>query len=199
MVRLLLYIKHHCAFIWSIAEWLNSLLFSLRYGKVEKEIENCLKNYSNSEFSFSLLTLDDVKGLSQLLINQPADYLSFFNPHKFDVKSLNSLCRNKAFIMMIAKDEKSNKIVGYFFLRCFFNGKAFRGKLVDINNQRRGLAKKMGMMTMDICASIHLRLFATISKDNIKSLASSRAVNILEIVEELSDDYVLVEYKQKDI
>lgn len=87
-----------------------------------------------------------------------------------------------------------NELVGYCFLRCFFNKQAFRGKIVDVEHQGRGIAKKMGIVMTEICKKMKFRIFATISKDNVKSIASSKAVNEMKIIKELPDNYLYVEY-----
>lgn len=90
------------------------------------------------------------------------------------------------------------QLIGYCFLRCFFNKRAFRGKIVDVKYQGRGIAKQMGNLTTEICQLLKFRLFATISKDNVRSMASSRAVNRVKIVKELPNDYLYVEYLLKE-
>ena len=90
-----------------------------------------------------------------------------------------------------------DKIIGYFFIRFFANRKAFRGKMVDVNFQGRGIAKNMGRIMTDVALGAGFRLFATISKDNLSSLASSKAVNEIRIVAELDNNYIYIEYLSK--
>ena len=56
----------------------------------------------------------------------------------------------------------------------------------------------MGKLMTDICLLLNFRVFATISKKNVKSMASSQAVNRIRIIKELPDDYLYVEYLLKD-
>ena len=42
------------------------------------------------------------------------------------------------------------------------------------------------------------KLFATIPKDNVKSIASSKAVNEVRVVKELPNDYLDVKYLLKE-
>ena len=46
----------------------------------------------------------------------------------------------------------------------------------------------------NIAFNAGFRLFATISKANLSSIASSKAVNSIQIIEELPGDYIYVEY-----
>ena len=52
----------------------------------------------------------------------------------------------------------------------------------------------MGAIMSAISYSCGLRLYATISKDNLASMNSSKAVNEIAVVEELPDNYVYIEY-----
>lgn len=90
-----------------------------------------------------------------------------------------------------------DQIIGYFFIRFFINRKAFRGKMVDAKYQGKGIAKKMGILMTEIALGSGFRLFATISRENMSSLASSKAVNQIKVVEELKDNYLYVEYLPK--
>ena len=55
----------------------------------------------------------------------------------------------------------------------------------------------MGLVTTQICHDMGFRLFATISKKNVKSMAYSKAVNEVRVIKELADDYIYVEYLLK--
>ena len=69
--------------------------------------------------------------------------------------------------------------------------------MVDVNFQGRGIAKNMGRIMTDVALGAGFRLFATISKDNLSSLASSKAVNEIRIVAELDNNYIYIEYLSK--
>ena len=174
---------------------MNATLFRLKYRQLNKAIEqNCIK-HSDNIFTYSVVQKKDLEGLVAFFNSQPSDSFEFFNPHSFDLKTLDRLLSNPSFIMLLAKYD--GKIVGYTFLRAFFNGKAFRGKIVDINYRGRGIAKTFGKLTMDISTEIGLNLFGTISKRNLSSMASSKSVNEIRIIEELPDEYILIQYLPK--
>ncbi len=196
MLRLLIYIKHHLSFIWFFIEWLNSVVFQLLYGRIlNNNLKKLLETYQG-EFNYRFLQDKDVPVLADFFSRQPEEAFKFFKPHGFDVCSLRKKIKDCAFIMVGAF--QGEKMVGYCFLRCFFNKHAFRGKIVDVEYQGRGIAKQMGKLMTDICLLLNFRVFATISKKNVKSMASSQAVNRIRIIKELPDDYLYVEYLLKD-
>lgn len=196
MVRFLLFIKHKCAFLWQLIEQVNSLIFYLCYKKKLKRLKNIVTEINQySSYRIVLLQKEDMCILSDFFAKQPEEYLAFFKPHKFNYKALVQKNKDKSFIMLGVKDH--NQLVAYGFLRCFFTGKSFRGKIVDIDNQGKGIAKLLGETITTIAEVLELRLFATVSKDNIKSIASSKAVNNIRVIKKLPDNYLFVEYLRK--
>lgn len=196
MIKLLIYIKHHVSFIWSLVEWLNTTVFYFLYGhELGNQLNGLLEKYKG-EFSYRLLDNNDMYALSDFFSMQPENSFIFFKPHALDVCSLKKKNKDRSFLMIGVFDDQ--QLIGYCFLRCFFNKRAFRGKIVDVKYQGRGIAKQMGNLTTEICQLLKFRLFATISKDNVRSMASSRAVNRVKIVKELSNDYLYVEYLLKE-
>lgn len=192
MTAILIFIKHHIPFIWNIVEYINSQLFYILY---RKQLEFLGEKYSQSKDSVRILRIEDMVALSEFFNKQPADSFEYFKPHAFDYNSLVKKNKDKSFIMIGVFS--NNEIIGYGFLRCFFNGKAFRGKIVDISHQGHGIAKQIGSVLTDMATLMHLRLFATISKDNVKSISSSSAVNKIKILKELPGNYIYVEYLRK--
>lgn len=197
MMRFLLFLKHKCGSVWSAVEFFNSLLFNLLYGKKMKlAIHNVLDNQKSDPYRFALLEKNNADNLCEFFRKQPEEMFKYFKPHGFDIKTIRRKIADKSFITIGCFD--GDKIIGYCFIRCFFNGKAFRGKIVDIDYQGKGIAKKMGTIMSDISYSCGLRLYATISKDNLASMNSSKAVNKVVVVEELPDNYVCVQYLPLD-
>ncbi len=195
MLKLLLYIKHRLSFIWSIIEWINSAFFNLLYGRKLKKCLSSVFDDNRTLYEYRLLCKNDMPLLCEFFKDQPDDSYEYFKPHGFDLASLCRKNRDKSFIMIGAFD--GGQLIGYCFLRCFFNKQSFRGKIVDYRYQGRGIAKQMGRLTSSICHELGSRLFATISKDNVKSIASSKAVNTVKVIKELPDNYLYVEYLLK--
>lgn len=195
MLKLLLYIKHRLSFIWKGIEWVNSVFFNFLYGRKLKRCLSSVLDEQGNLYEYRLLGKNDMPLLCEFFKNQPADSYEYFKPHGFDLASLCRKNRDKSFVMIGAFD--GCKLIGYCFLRCFFNKQAFRGKIVDYTYQGKGIAKQMGRLTSSICHKFGFRLFATISKDNVKSIASSKAVNTVKVLKELPDNYLYVEYLLK--
>ena len=190
MYKLAHFLRDNLPFIWDLVDWLNGLLFYIRYGRKSKSlptvIEAASKGYEVVEIS-SLKTSD----LESFFASQPEDAFMYFKPHGFDSKSLQKLQKNKAFLGYIVKN--GNTPVGYFFLRSFFFGKAYLGKMVDHAHQGNGIGKMMCLCAMDIASAFGLRMFETISKANLSSLFSTQNVLETRIVKEMPDNYLMIE------
>ena len=120
-----------------------------------------------------------------------------FKPHAFDENSLKKIIRNKAFLTFLVLDKE--KIGGYFFLRCFVNGKCFKGYIVDHSYKGRGLAKLEGMALNKVNEILRLRMFGSISPHNPASMAAAKAVNEIRIIETLENGDYYIEFLPKSV
>lgn len=180
--------------IWEMIEGLNSFLFSLRYRSKLKAVSSIWDAYSD-EFKLREATANDVMALVHFFNEQPMEAFDYFKPHQFDEYTIRKLIKRKSFLFCVVETEGT--IVGYFFIRCFFIGKCFRGKIVDYRWRNKGIAKVIGQATMDYAQALGLHLFGTISKSNPTSMASAAAVNDIRIIKELPDDNLYIEYFPK--
>lgn len=196
MVRFLVFIKHNFSFIWTFVEFINSWIFHFLFGNLKYNVLSVILPKQNNDFEYRLLIEDDLDNLTDFFKRQPEKAYEFFKPHAFDIPTLRRKLKDHSFIMMGVFC--NGHLVGYFFLRCFFNKKAFRGKIVDFNFQGKGISKQMAVITTSICKMMKFRQFETLSKDNIASLASTEAVNKVKIINELSDNYIFIECFPKD-
>lgn len=187
-------IKERCSFLWDMVEWVNATLFTCLYRKKLKEISNVLEKCSSS-FIIRETTVMDVKPLVRFFSEQPLDAYTFFKPHGFDEKSVEKVIKNKAFLTYVVID--GNSIVGYFFLRCFVNGKCFRGRMVSFRQQGKGLGKLMSIAMGHIASHLGLRMFCSISPENYASLSSAKATNDIKIVKTLENGYYYIECTPK--
>lgn len=197
MTSLLIAIKHRCPWIWRSVEWLNGRLFALRYPGLERTAAAVLAEVSEAEYAFAPVRTEDLAELSAFLERQPAERRRYFDPHGFDRKTLEKLRKNRAFAMMKITETTHGRIVGYFFLRGFFVGRAFHGLIVDADHANRGLGTAMWATAMRICDRMGLRMFATIAEANTASLISVRRATEVEVVEQLARSYLLIECKPK--
>lgn len=198
IVSALISLKKHCTLIWRFIEFINAQLFNLLHPSMYETVYNMLQDHVEAQNRFSLLEKEDVGLLNEFFEKQPEKALTYFHPHKFDKSTLERLLRNKAFIMMKVTDKCEGKIVGYFFLRCFFIGRAFHGLIVDESARGKGIGTAMWMLSSRICQKERLRMFATISADNLSSLASCKRGTDAHIIEHLSGNYLLVECKKRN-
>lgn len=187
-------LKERFGFIWDFVEWGNATAFSLIHRQQLKSIPQVLADCSG-EYQFRLAKPTDVSTLVTFFANQPEEAYEFFKPHDFDATSIKKVIDNKAFQSIVVWKEQT--IVGYFFLRCFVNGKCFRGKIVDKNWQGRGIAKLMGIVMTKVSQALGMRMFGSISPENYASLASAKASNEIKIHQTLDNGYYYIEFLPK--
>lgn len=187
-------LKDKLPFIWDVIEKVNEFLFVIRYGKNVKNIAITCVPY---EYELKELRIVETNRIVEFFKKQPEEAYTFFHPHGFDAASIKRLQSNRAFLAYVLLE--NNHIVGYMFLRGFFTGKCFRGKMVDYQNRGRGLAKLLGMIANEIAYNIGLRMFATVSPENIASFASTKAVNEIKIIKQMPNgDYLIEELPKND-
>jgi len=187
-------LRDRFGFLWNIIEWCNALVFALTHRAALKKIPEILQEFSD-KFTLRLAEPTDAAPLAAFFAEQPEEAFKFFKPHAFDEKTLSKIIRNRAFLTFLVLD--GEKIVGYFFLRCFMNGKSFRGKIVDYRYRGKGIAKLQGLAATKVASALKMRVFGTISPENYASLASSKAVNETRIIKTLENGYYYIEYLPK--
>lgn len=187
-------LRDRFGFLWNLVEWMNALVFALIHKTALKKIPAVLQECSET-YTLRLNEPADAPALAKFFAEQPEESFEFFKPHDFDEKALLKIIRNKAFLTFLVLDKEA--IVGYFFLRCFVNGKSFRGKIVDYRYRGKGIAKLEGEAMTRVSTTLGIRMFGTISPDNYASLASSKAVNEVVIVKTLDNGYYYIEYLPK--
>ena len=72
-------------------------------------------------------------------------------------------------------------------------GKGFRGRMVGMNDRGRGFGTLMNKLMNDIGFGIGLRLFETVSKDNVASYRSALSASKVKVVEELEHNELYLE------
>lgn len=188
------FVKNRFSFLWNIAEQTNAFVFSLLYKNKVNKLDNILLNIS-PEYIFRIATDRDINNLIKFFHEQPKEAYTFFKPHDFDYKSIKKIIKNKAFLTFIVT--KNDKIVGYFFLRCFINGKCFRGKIVHKDWQGKGIAKLMGVAMTRVAEFLGLHMFGSISPENYSSMASAKASNEIKVLKTLDNGYYYIEFLPK--
>lgn len=187
------FLRDKMPWLWDLVDVLNSWLFSLRFGgklsRIEAEILDCY----GKECGMKIVPMREVstKDLVAFFVAQPEEAFSFFKPHGFDAKSIKKLQKNKSFLAYILLD--GSAIAGYAFIRSFFMGKGFRGRMVGISHRGRGLGTLMNRMMNDVGFGVGLRLFETVNKKNVASYRSAMSASNVKVLEEMKDDDLYLE------
>lgn len=183
-------IRDKFSWLWDIIEYLNSFLFNIRYGKKLENID--FKNIAEG-YEVTPINAIETKRMVEFFACQPEDAFKFFHPHGFDEKSIKKLQKSKAFLGYVLLDKLNNKIAGYCFNRCFFHGQGFRGRMVDIEYRGKGLGTTMNKLLNEVGFGIGVRLFETVSKDNVASYKSALSASNVRVVKELPDNELYLE------
>ena len=173
--------------LWALVEAANAALFRLRYGARCKKLPAVTAQYPG----VSRVTEQDADALERFFASQPKYAFEYFTPHNFDAASLARLAKSPARLMYVIREK--GEIVGYFFLRCFFIGKSYLGKMVDDHRQNEGICQQMCCCAMDIATALGLRMFESISRQNLASLGATQKVLETRIIEELDNDVLYIE------
>lgn len=189
-------IRDKFGFLWNVIEWCNAFVFALTHKGALQKIPGILQECSG-QFTLREAAPADAAPLATFFAEQPEEAFKFFKPHAFDEKTLSKIIRNKAFLTFLVLDKE--KIVGYFFLRCFVNGKCFKGYIVDNSYKGRGIAKLEGLAMNKVNEILGLRMFGSISPENPASMAAAKAVNQVKILCTLDNGDFYVEFLPKAV
>ena len=183
-------IRGRMGWLWDFVEQINSGLFSVRYGRRLRDF-----SFTTVPEGYEVMQLRDVPTERMVVFfgRQPEEAFTYFRPHGFDGKSIQKLQKSRAFLAYVLLDKEKNEIAGYCFNRSFLHGIGFRGRMVDINYRGKGLGTAMNRMLNEVGFGIGLRLFETVSKDNVASYRSALAASNVKVVKELPDNEVYLE------
>lgn len=183
-------IRDRFIWLWNLIEIINSLFFSIRYGKKIKAF-----NFSTVPEGYKVIPFKDVpiEDIVKFFEHQPEDAYIYFKPHGFDAKSIKRLQKNKSFLAYVLRDISNGEIAGYCFNRSFFLGKGFRGRMTDIDYRGKGLGTAMNKMLNEVGFGMGLRLFETVSKNNVASYRSALSASKVKVVKEMPNDELYLE------
>ena len=187
------FLRDKMPWLWDLVDIINSVLFKLRYGKKLRAVEADVFKRYESESAMRIVPMSEVKtnDLVAFFAAQPEEAYEFFKPHGFDGKALKKLQRNKSFLAYILLD--GSQIAAYCFIRSFFMGKGFRGRMVGMSHRGRGLGTLMNRMMNDVGFGIGLRLYETVNKRNVASYRSAMSASNVKVLEEMEDDDLYLE------
>ena len=183
-------LRDKLTWLWNIIDWVNGLVFSLKYGGILKDL--ALKEIPEG---YKIVTIEDVatEHMVEFFNHQPEEAFTFFRPHGFDARSIKRLQKNGAFLGYVLIDNSNGQIAGYCFNRCFFHGVGYRGRMVDINYRGKGLGTAMNKILNEVGFGIGLRLFETVSKDNVASYKSALSASNVKVVKEMPHNELYLE------
>jgi len=183
-------LRDKLSWLWNIIEWINGVIFYMRYGKKLKTFA-----FTTVPDGYDIVPIKMIPTLELVAFfeRQPEEAYTYFRPHGFDIKSIKLQQRNKAFLGYVLKDKANGAIAGYCFNRCFFHGQGFRGRMVDIDYRGKGLGTAMNKILNEVGFGIGLRLFETVSKDNVASYRSSISASNVKVVKELEHNEMYLE------
>ena len=183
-------VRDKLGWLWQFIERLNAWLFSMRYGQRLRSL-----SFREIPEGYKLLLLRDVptEKMVAFFEHQPEESFSYFRPHAFDARSIQRLMKNRAFLAYVLMDPSNEKIAGYCFNRCFFHGQGFRGRMVDIDYRGKGLGTAMNKLLNEVGFGIGLRLFETVSKDNVASYRSALSASDVRVVKEMPNNELYLE------
>ena len=192
LYKLAHFLRDRLNWLWNIIEGLNGWLFSMRYGKALERI-----TINEVPKGFDLVKMSDIptEEMVSFFNRQPEEAYTFFRPHGFDAKSVRRLQKNKSFLAYVLKDKTIGQIAGYCFNRSFFHGKAFRGRMVDIDYRGKGLGIAMNKILNEVGFGIGLRLFETVSKENVASYRSALSASKVRVVKEMPGNELFLEIR----
>lgn len=190
LYKLAHYLRDKIGWMWNLIELLNSWLFSLRYGKILSRF-----SFNTIPEGYEIKALKDVptKKMVEFFERQPEEAYTYFRPHGFDEKSIKRLQKNKSFLGYVLEDKENGDIAGYCFNRCFFHGQGFRGRMVDIDYRGKGLGTAMNKILNEVGFGIGLRLFESVSKDNVASYRSALSASNVRVVKEMENNELYLE------
>jgi len=193
LTRFLLFVKHRIPWLWVVVEWINARLYRLLHQTgMAHQAERAFAEFGLEGYEFRPLVQSDLEALGHLLQSQAELRLRYFQPHGFDRSSLANMLKNPAFLMFGAFS--GDKLVGYFFLRCFWNRKCFVGRLIDQSHEGRGVGRVMNQIMYHTAWRSGFRCFTTISRHNNAIVRSHSNNPSARLVGDLAKDYLLVEF-----
>lgn len=115
-------LRDKLSWLWNIIEWINGVLFSLRYGSKLKGLKCTVVPEGYEMVPIRNIPTDR---MVEFFARQPEEAFTYFKPHGFDWKSLRRLQKNKSFLGYVLPDKTNGQIAGYCFNRCFFSRSGF--------------------------------------------------------------------------
>lgn len=173
------WVRDKMPLMWVLVERTNAVLFRIRYASRLKQIEPEAFQMAKP-YEMQPIAAIPTEELVAFFHRQPEDLYRWFTPHGFEYADVARLQQNASFLAYVLK--RDNQIIGYFFLRSYFNGECYFGRLVDHPCMGQGIGTLINKVSFYIAESLHMESFQTIANGNIASIKScSRAYRLQPI------------------
>lgn len=139
------------------------------------------------------LNIDDLNSLQGFFEEMPAGHVKYFKPHGYERSDLRGVLESRAFLTygLFIGDEMK----GYALLKVAPTGSLYIGRLLHPSQVGQGLGAFLSRYLYWQASLAGLRARSTISRHNIASLRSHQAVANFNIISELPNDYLLIEFE----
>jgi hypothetical protein len=195
---LLIRLKHRHPNIWHLVEWGNARVVNILYGaKLRRSADEALEPKHRDGYRVVPLSSDEAAQLSGFLQAQPRERMRYFNPHAFDERGCKRALANpafRAFGIYATRGDADDKLVGYFFLRCFATRRSFVGRILDASVDGQGLGRLMNQVLYQTAWEAGFRVMTTVSRHNEMVMRSHRNNSHAKLLRELPNEYLLVEF-----
>ena len=123
MLSFLIWLKHHCPWLWAIIENINNFfLLFLWGGQISAVRHRLVQPQSFADGYIRLLNKNDGDVLVEFLKQVTREELAFFSPHGFDKNSIKFVLGSGGYLPI--GFFVGDKLVGYFIMRLFCSRKA---------------------------------------------------------------------------
>ena len=196
MLSRLIWLKHHCTWLWAVIENINNFFLFVLWNRRIWAVRNRLAQPQPLADGFiRLLNRQDVDILVEFLKQVTKEELVFFSPHGFDRNNIKYVLGSGGYLPI--GFFVGNKMAGYFLMRLLCSKKAFIGRYLSSDFRRKGLGEKMALVLYDIGADLNFEVYSTISKDNLSSLKSHEGTGRMVVIKSMPNNYVLVKFRKK--
>lgn len=182
------WLRDKLPFLWVLIERVNGRVFRVRYAR---RLEGIEQEAVKMAAPYEMVPIADIptEELVAFFHQQPKDLYKWFTPHGFEAADIARLQRNASFLAYVLKD--GHQIAGYFFLRCYFIGECYFGRIVDHQFVGQGIGTLMNKVSFYISESLHIDSYQTIAKGNIASIRSCTKVYRLQPVRTIANGDIL--------
>ena len=138
------------------------------------------------------LDLDDLDALQGFIEAMPESHMAYFHPHGFGRADLTAVLRSRSFMTYGLFVEDT--LAAYALLKLAPTGTAFRGRIVTPEYAGKGVGRFVSKYLSWQALLAGLRARATISRRNLASIKSIKAVTDFSVIAELPNDYLMIEF-----